>query len=208
MLCSLCNGSTINFEVFNDRKYVQCTNCEAILLSTEHYLSPQAEKFRYSLHNNDVTDEAYINFVSPITQKIREDFGTNAEGLDFGCGTGPVISSELKKSGYKVHLYDPYFQPAPNLLKSKYDFIVCCEVMEHFHQAYKEFSMLKSLLKENGKLYCKTLLWEPDIDFTGWHYKNDETHVIFYSEKSIKWISNNVGFKKLEIFPDFLLFSR
>ena len=197
MLCSLCNGATINFEVFNDRDYVHCINCRAILLSSKFYLSPEAEKFRYSLHNNDVTDSAYINFVSPITKQVKTDFDSDAKGLDFGCGTGPVISSELKKSGYSLELYDPYFKPDSKLLKKQYDFIVCCEVMEHFHNPFAEFSLLKSLLKENGKLYCKTSLWDPSIDFQGWHYKNDETHVIFYSEESLKWIQKNIRFAEV-----------
>ncbi len=207
MLCSLCNGTTTNFEVFKDRNYVHCVNCKAILLSSQYFLSPEAEKFRYSLHNNDITDLAYINFVSPITNQVKADFASDAEGLDFGCGTGPVISSELTKSGYSLQLYDPYFKPNSKLLKKQYDFIVCCEVMEHFHEPFREFSLLKSLLKENGKLYCKTRLWEPAIDFKSWHYKNDETHVIFYSEESLQWIRKNIGFTKVQVLPELIIFS-
>ncbi|QYA27037.1 class I SAM-dependent methyltransferase [Gramella sp. MT6] len=206
MPCSLCNCNTRNFETINDREYLQCIGCKAILLSPENYLTPQEEKFRYSLHNNDVNDPGYIAFVSPIIEEIRSNHSKYSIGLDFGCGTGPVIASELKKSGYEVNLYDPYFQPDKAALKKKYDFIICCEVMEHFQDPLKEFQLLKSLLKEKGKLYCKTEIWNNAIKFSDWHYKNDQTHVIFYNRETLEWIQKNLDFSEIEIFEKFIVF--
>ena len=207
MPCSLCNCTTRKFESINDRDYVQCMNCKAILLSSEFFLSPQEEKQRYSLHNNDITDPRYINFVNPIVEHVTLDFTPEAKGLDFGCGTGPVITSELTKKGFKVKLYDPYFKPDTNVLEKKFDFIVCCEVMEHFQNPIREFRLLRALLKENGKLYCKTEMWEQSMDFNLWHYKNDPTHVIFYSAETLKWIQENLNFSKVETLENHLVFS-
>lgn len=207
MPCSLCTCATRKFEAIQDREYVQCTGCKAILLSPEYYLSPQEEKFRYSLHNNDVNDAGYIEFVSPIIKKIREDFSPGSSGLDFGCGTGPVIASELKKEGFKIELYDPYFQPKKSVLKNKFDFIICCEVMEHFQEPLKEFHLLRSLLKPGAKLYCKTEIWNEAIEFKDWHYKNDLTHVIFYNRETLEWIRENTDFSSLEIFEKFIVFT-
>ncbi|MCG9973121.1 class I SAM-dependent methyltransferase [Christiangramia crocea] len=208
MLCSLCNSTTRNFEIFKEREYLQCVNCKAILLSPESYLSPQEEKFRYRLHNNDINDPGYINFVSPIIEKIKSDLSRDSTGLDFGCGTGPVIASELEKSGFDIRLYDPYFQPNQKLLKKKYDFIICCEVMEHFQKPVKEFRLLRSLLKPGGKLYCKTEVWNEAIKFNEWHYKNDLTHVIFYNRDSLLWIKENLQFSSIDIYEDLMVFSR
>lgn len=207
MPCSLCNCATRKFEVIQDREYVQCTGCKAILLSPNNYLSPQEEKFRYSLHNNDVNDAGYIEFVSPVIEKIKADFDSSSLGLDFGCGTGPVITSELKKHGYRIELYDLYFQPKKSVLNNNYDFIICCEVMEHFQEPLKEFSLLRSLLKPQGKLYCKTEIWNEAINFKEWHYKNDLTHVIFYNEDTIKWIKEDLGFSSVNIFEKFMVFT-
>lgn len=206
MPCRLCNSATRNFEVIKEREYVQCTGCKAIFLSPQYHLSPQAEKYRYILHNNDVNDPGYIHFVNPLVQQIKSDFDPSNKGLDFGCGTGPVIASELEKSGFQLELYDPYFKPNKKVLKSSFDFIICCEVMEHFQDPLKEFKLLGSLLKSKGKLYCKTAVWNEAIDFHNWHYKDDLTHVIFYNKETLHWIKEHLNFSSLEIQEEFIIF--
>jgi len=208
MPCGLCNCATQNFGIFQERKYVQCIGCKAILLSPEHYLSPQAEKRRYILHNNNVNDVGYIKFVKPVIEQIKSDFNTLSKGLDFGCGTGPVIASELEKSGFLIKFYDPFFKPYKEVLNTAFDFIICCEVMEHFQNPLQEFELLYSLLKPKGKLYCKTGVYNEAIDFQNWHYKNDQTHVIFYNEETLYWIKEKLNFYSLEIHEKFIIFTR
>lgn len=208
MLCSLCKCTTRVFGIFQEREYVCCTNCKAVLLSPDFYLTPQEEKFRYSLHNNDIEDPGYKEFVRPIVEKVKAEIPAGSTGLDFGCGTGPVIASELQKTGYKIELYDPYFQPDKRILKKQYDFIICCEVMEHFHDPLKEFSLLCSLLKPGAMLFCKTSLWNEAIDFDDWHYKNDKTHVFFYSRETLHWIKENIGCSRLEIDDKCMVFTK
>jgi len=98
-------------------------------------------------HNNDVNDSGYHKFVSPIVNAVLNDFLPEHKGLDFGAGTGPVISKLLTDRNYQIKQYDPYFFNLPELLQKKYDYIVCCEVIEHFYDPDKEFQLLKSLLK-------------------------------------------------------------
>lgn len=207
MPCSLCNCNTREFDVSNERVFVQCSSCKAILLLPEFFISPQEEKFRYSLHNNDVSDPRYIKFVNPIVDSIKKDFKPDALGLDFGCGTGPVITSELRKLGFEMNLYDPYFHPQKKVLEETYDFIVCCEVMEHFKDPLAEFRLLRFMLNDQAKLYCKTAIWDESIGFKDWHYKNDLTHVIFYNRETLKWIKENLNFSNLEVFDDHIVFS-
>lgn len=207
MPCSLCNCATRDFEVIKEREYVQCTGCKAIFLSPQYHLSPQAEKYRYSLHNNDINDAGYIQFVNPVIEQIKSDFSPAAQGLDFGCGTGPVIASELKKSGFHLELYDPYFEPNKKVLKNLFDFIICCEVMEHFQTPLREFKLLRSLLKPAGKLYCKTAVWNEAIDFHNWHYKDDLTHVVFYNIDTLQWIKENLNFSEIDIQDNLIVFT-
>lgn len=209
MICSLCSGPTEEFNKGGDKsRYVQCQNCKSVMLLPELYVSSQDEKNRYLEHHNDVSDQGYQNFVSPITSRVQDDFSILAMGLDYGCGTGPVATAELKKRGYRILLFDPYFEDHPESLQGFYDFIICCEVMEHFHKPCEEFEKLYSLLMPGGKLYCKTSLFSGSIDFKKWYYKDDPTHVFFYSAESLEWIREYLGFKKLEIFPKLIVFEK
>ena len=98
-----------------------------------------------------------------------------------------------------MKLYDPFFWNDPALLQNRYDYIACCEVVEHFHDPCKEFGLLRSLLKPNGSLYCMTKSYTEDIDFQRWHYKNDPTHVFFYHAKAFTWIESHFKFSAVSI---------
>ncbi|MDX1545237.1 MAG: methyltransferase domain-containing protein, partial [Christiangramia sp.] len=91
--------------------------------------------------------------------------------------------------------------------EKKYDFIICCEVMEHFQKPLEEFRLLRSLLRPGGKLYCKTEVWNDAIDFNGWHYKNDLTHVIFYDRETLLWIKENLQFSSVDIYKELMVFT-
>jgi SAM-dependent methyltransferase len=208
MNCILCQGPTKEFWKSKHREFVECSSCGGIQLLPEFYISQETEKARYLTHNNDVEDPGYQDFVKPITSRILKDFSPSHHGLDYGCGTGPVITNQLKKKGYHLALYDPYFYPNKTVLSTHYDYIICCEVMEHFYQPKQEFHKLSACLNPGGKLYCKTSVYSKEIDFDNWYYKNDLTHVFFYTSSSLQWIRDNLGFSSLEILPKVLVFSK
>lgn len=122
-----------------------------------------------------------------------------AKGLDFGAGTGPVITKLLHDIGFHLELYDPFFWNNPQVLNATYDFIACCEVIKHFKNPWQDFKLLRSLLTPGGVLYCITEIYSENLDFEKWHYKNDATHVFFYHQDAFKWIKDNFKFSKLEI---------
>ena len=127
------------------------------------------------------------------------DFTKDHKGLDFGAGTGPVISKILKDNSFNIKLYDPFFHNYPNLLEKQYDYIAACEVIEHFHNPKKEFSLLRNLLGQDGKLYCMTNVYNENIDFNTWDYKNDFTHVFIYHKNTILYINEEFGFSGITI---------
>lgn len=208
MDCILCAAKTGKFWKSKKREFVRCTNCGGIQLLPEYYVAEDIEKQRYLSHNNDVEDPRYQEFVSPITSRVLSDFSVKNTGLDYGCGTGPVATTELEKEGFSIALYDPYFYPDKSVLKNTYDFIICCEVMEHFYDPAGEFRELSQSLNPGGKLYCKTSIYSEDLDFDNWYYKNDPTHVFFYTRKSLEWIRDNLGFSVLEIEPKLIVLSK
>jgi SAM-dependent methyltransferase len=164
------------------------------------------EKTRYEEHLNDVTDIRYQNFVSPIVKAVKSSFPINTLGLDYGSGTGPVISKVLGDDGYQLRQFDPIFCNDLSALQLRYDYIVCCEVIEHFHAPAKEFELLKSLLKPNGALYCMTHLYTKDIEFGNWYYKNDNTHVFIYQCETLFKIKDLFKFSSLTIEGRLIIF--
>lgn len=205
MECLLCNSSEVHV-VPNSIQFYTCHHCKSTFRDPKFFVSTAAEKLRYEKHNNDVEDEGYQSFVSPIVNAITQDFSNEQKGLDFGAGTGPVIAKLLEDRGFDISLYDPFFHPKEDVLKKKYDFIICCEVIEHFHNPLKEFELLQSMLKANGTLYCMTDMLPKPEKFANWYYKDDPTHVIFYSEENLIWIKERVGFRELNIDGRLLVF--
>ncbi len=200
--CPLCRGVACNASPFyqnNKQLYYQCGTCCGIFVSPELRPDRDTELSRYEQHNNDVEDTGYQKFVSPITSAIIRDFSTESKGLDFGAGTGPVISKLLNDQKFQIMQYDPFFHNHPELLNGQYDYIACCEVIEHFYNPNKEFQLLKKLLLPGGKLYCMTDIYDESINFEKWYYKNDPTHVFIYQTETINWIKKEFGFSNVSI---------
>ena len=206
--CPLCNSTSTLFCEKTKHLFYKCNTCHGIFRPKHTFLTAEEEKAHYEKHNNDVFDERYQNFVSPIVNAILQDFTSEAKGLDFGSGTGPVIAKMLTDKGYQVQNYDLFFANEPSLLNQKYDYISCCEVMEHFHQPYKEFELLKSLLLPKGKLYCKTEVFNNQKPFENWYYKDDFTHVFIYQHKTLEWIKTKFHFSNLVIKEKLIVFEK
>ena len=206
--CPLCNSTSTLFCEKTKHLFYKCNTCHGIFRPKHTILTAEEEKTHYEKHNNDVFDERYQNFVSPIVNAVLQDFSSEAKGLDFGSGTGPVIAKMLTDKGYQVQNYDLFFANEPSLLNQKYDYISCCEVMEHFHQPYKEFELLKSLLLPKGKLYCKTEVFNNQKPFENWYYKDDFTHVFIYQHKTLEWIKTKFHFSNLVIKEKLIVFEK
>jgi SAM-dependent methyltransferase len=186
MKCTLCETEINTRFGFN---YYDCQNCRALVKDTAFYPDPIKEREHYETHENDVNDVRYQKFAKPITDFVFQNLTAAKCGLDFGCGNGPVISKVLQDNQYQIAQYDPYFAPFPVLLEKQYDYIICCEVIEHFYNPMREFEKLTTMLREGGYLICMTLLYKDSIDFGKWFYRRDPTHVIIYRAETIKYIA-------------------
>ncbi len=198
--CLLCGSSTDLILKFRDKCYYRCTNCLSVMLDPAFFISSQEEKQRYEEHNNDVYDQGYRKFVMPLVEKIFLHYSSEASGLDYGAGPGPVASVMLKEKGYRfINRYDPFYHPDRSVLKKKYHFIICSEVMEHFHYPSEDFKLLRSLLMPGGSLFCLTNLYHEHVNFEQWYYKNDPTHVFFYHNLSLEWIKKKYSFNDFQV---------
>ncbi len=206
--CPLCGGKAKTFARFPERVYYKCGFCAGVFLGKKFHLPPAREKMRYLEHNNDIHDPGYRDFVRPLVSRVLEKFSPGDRGLDFGAGTGPAASRLLEEEGFKTALYDPFFYPDESCLKKKYDYIIACEVIEHFRSPRNEFALLFSLLLPGGELIIKTDIYQEKILFDSWYYKNDPTHVFFYAPETFEWIKNEYKFISLQIDRRIITLSR
>ena len=206
--CRLCEHDMVYYDSARQRDYYRCPQCDSIQLKTSQILSRELEEKVYLTHHNDVKDPHYQAFVSPITNYILNHFSPTDKGMDFGAGTGPVITEMLKSKKYLVTLYDPFFYPNETLLSRNYHYIFACEVIEHFNQPKQSFDQLYYLLRPGGSWIFMTNIFNDQIDFQRWHYKNDETHVIFYTKKTFEYIKEHYQLDELIIQNRLIVFKR
>jgi hypothetical protein len=188
MHCPLCAGrETALFHEDRRRPYLRCGGCALVFVPPAYHLSRDAERAEYDLHRNRVDDEGYRKFLSRLALPLCTRLGPGARGLDFGCGPAPALACLLGEAGYSVALYDSFYRPDPDVLRGPYDFICATEVVEHLHRPGAELARLWALLEPGGWLGLMTKLVRDQPAFAGWHYKNDPTHVCFFSELTWQW---------------------
>ncbi len=197
--CPLCssNSCDIFFEDKN-RKYFLCHNCSLVFVPERFHLSGEAERERYDKHNNSIDDEGYVSFLSGAVEAVKSFAFAGSCGLDFGCGENPVLAELLKREGFSVDVYDPFYFEEDFFKLKKYDFITATEVVEHFSNPAKEFALLSSLLKDGGVFVVMTNLYD-GVDFNSWWYKGDSTHISFFSKRSFEFFAETYGFKILKL---------
>lgn len=197
MHCPLCKSEAPDpFYRDKRRPYHQCPNCALIFVPPSYFPDRLVEKAEYDLHENQVDDPGYRRFLSRLAAPLQARLPEGAHGLDFGCGPGPALAAMLEEHGFRMALYDPFYAADSGVLEQNYDFITSTEVFEHLHRPDEEIERLIGLLRPNGLLGIMTKLSTGQRDFPTWHYKNDKTHVIFFSEATFTWLA---GFWDMEL---------
>jgi 2-polyprenyl-3-methyl-5-hydroxy-6-metoxy-1,4-benzoquinol methylase len=190
MNCIVCDSNLISvFTVIDNKKYWSCRSCLAKFLDKDNRIDRDSEKDRYLQHDNRIKDIAYRGFLSRLATPLKKKLLKGYKGLDYGCGHGPALADILRSDGFDVDLYDPFFFPNKDVLYKKYDFITCTEVVEHFFNPLKEFTILNNLLNQGGWLGVMTSFLIKDELFESWYYRKDPTHVVFYAEKTFEVIA-------------------
>ena len=186
-LCSEINGISLLRGPVN-RSFLHCENCFLIFTESKDHPSADSERDRYLTHNNCIENKGYVAFLNKAVKPAMEFIKPGMKGLDYGCGPVPVLSLILENSGLDCDNYDPLFYPDLNREK-QYDFIFAIECSEHFFYPEKEFNQIKNLLKPRGILILMTELWNNISEFKSWWYARDFTHVTFYHQETLKYIS-------------------
>lgn len=205
MKCEICKNITLNY--FQDKRgngFYICSTCGFIQRDPTQFLTPEKEKERYLLHQNNDSDTGYVAYLMDFLQTfVIPNSRKGGSVLDFGSGPNPVFLKLLKNYGFKAVGFDPFFNNNPHYAADTYDVIILIEVLEHIARPVEVLTKLIQILKPDGCLIVRTELipeQDPDLQkFLSWWYKEDKTHVSFYSESSIQALAEELLLKNVNI---------
>lgn len=193
--CPLCGANKGHF-YYEDkwRAYYQCGRCDLVYVPKQYWLTEAAEKVRYDQHENNIEDQGYRQFLARIVDPLVQNLPTeqpkkDLKGLDFGSGPGPALAIMLQDLGYKMAIFDKFYQPDKSVLNTQYDFITSTEVVEHLQAPNRVLQQLWAMLKAKGVLAIMTKRVIDLEAFKNWHYKNDDTHIVFFSKKTFHFLA-------------------
>jgi SAM-dependent methyltransferase len=198
MNCHLCD-STSSQKLFSDdfRRYYHCEKCGLIFVPANDHVSVKEEKKRYTLHDNDIGHAGYVKFLTELVRVIGERANPSGRILDYGSGPEEVLTRLLRKNGYDCTSYDPLYDIGKEAFSKTYDTVVLCEVLEHLRGLRAEIEKIKKILNPASVIIIRTQLHPPPGDFANWWYKNDSTHVNFFSRESVDVMAAMLGRKKV-----------
>jgi hypothetical protein len=210
--CPLCSSSKTEhffYQVKLDRNFHKCSVCDLVFVDRSDILDTFVEKSRYDGHENDILTEGYEKFLQRLITPISENLSENLFGLDYGQGPYPMLIKLLNKAGFKnVDGYDPFYKNDQSVFSNQYDFITCCEVIEHMTDISLEIERINSLLKDDGLFIVSTGLRSDNIDFQNWYYIRDDTHINFLSTKTARWIGENYNLNLVKTAKDLIIYSK
>ena len=190
--CPLCfSVQSAFFHRDKQRGFLRCRQCALVFVPAKSHLSKADEKSYYDFHQNSPLDSGYRSFLGRLSTPLLEQLKMGSQGLDFGSGPGPTLSLMLEAAGHSVALYDPFFAPDQTVFAREYDFITCSEVVEHLRAPGRELRRLWALLKPGGLLAIMTKRVIDQAAFARWHYKNDPTHIVFFSAQTFNWLGKS-----------------
>ncbi|MTJ01729.1 class I SAM-dependent methyltransferase [Idiomarina piscisalsi] len=210
MNCTLCHAPATFFCEDKKRPYFRCTECDLVFAAPNSYLSDNDEKAIYDFHENDPNDDRYRQFLNQLATPLLGKLSAGMEGLDFGCGPGPVLNLMMEEHGMSMSVYDIYYVPDKNKVARQYDFVTSTEVVEHFYKPSEAWPQLVDLVKRGGWLGIMTSMFTRELPqlFKQWQYKNDPTHVSFYSPKTMHWIAKQFELEIEIVSNRIILFQR
>jgi len=207
LACPLCTKiESFFYHEDKNRTYVQCQNCFLVYVPKSYYLTSIEEKKQYDLHKNSPNDINYRKFLSRLFEPMNQRLSEKSSGLDFGSGPGPTLSIMFQEMGHFMNIYDKFYACDKSVLKKNYDFVCMTEVIEHLDRPKQIISDLLFIIKKKGLLGIMTKRVIDKEHFTSWHYKNDLTHICFYSVKTFQWIAKHYDLELTIVEDDVVIY--
>lgn len=194
-VCPLCAATeSALFCRDSRRRYWRCQHCQLVFVPAHYQLSRAAELAVYQQHENSLEDAGYRQFLSRAALPLlaRLPAGGGARGIDIGCGPAPLLATIIAEGGHQCDYSDPLFHPH-RPVASGYDFITLTEVVEHMANPRRDLLPLAARLNRGGWLLVMTKRVAGVERFASWHYKNDPTHISFFSCATFDWLAAQWG---------------
>jgi hypothetical protein len=187
--CPLCGEcDSVAFHGDSKRHYLRCRCCRLVYVPSGYFLTEADEKRYYDLHQNDPGDVGYRRFLSRLARPLADKLQIGACGLDFGCGPGPTLSVMMEEAGFAMDIFDPIYASSKDVWNKRYDFVTASEVVEHLQRPMPELQRVWEVLRPGGWLGIMTKRVIDANAFARWHYKDDPTHVAFFSIETFEWL--------------------
>lgn len=197
--CKVCKGVTTQWVIGKKHTtYHYCSNCEFLSKDSSHQITSEEELKIYNYHFNSIEDSSYVAYFNHFIETSILPFVSEGKfGLDFGSGPSPVLAQLLMRDyGYAMDIYDLFYAPEKVYLGQKYDLITCTEVIEHIPSPLETFETFKDLLQTEGTLAVMTQFHPNNVDdFKVWHYMRDNSHISFFTPKTLEIIADKIGLK-------------
>lgn len=217
MDCPLCNKN--GKKIFKGKilnkfliQYYQCLNCGLIFTETPYWLD-EAYKDSITCVDTGIMSRNIRNMfcANVLIDKI---FNKEALFLDYGGGYG-IFTRMMRDIGYNFEWQDKY---SPNLFargfqnknKNSIELVTSFELFEHFSTPRRE---LDNLFNLSNNILFSTLLYDKNLkykQFSNWWYYVPQTgqHIIFYSERTCKYIAKQYGVMYYHLCDDLHLFTK
>ncbi len=208
-ICPLCHCTdTSLFCEHETGEYHLCSDCSLVFVLEEFRLAEADEKERYDLHTNSPDDPGYRQYLRKVLDPVLERIDDEAAGLDFGSGPGPTLSKMFEEQGHTMCIYDHFYARDEEVLKKSYDFITSTEVIEHLYDPKGVMDKLWSMVENKGLLALLTQPYPSQDAFASWYYKNDPTHVCFFSIETMQWLAKQWQAEFERVGKDLFIFRR
>ena len=208
-ICPLCQCKQSTLYAQDETgEYRLCRKCSLVYVLEQEYLDEDAEKARYDLHTNSSEDAGYRKYLSKVSTPVLQRISKDARGLDFGSGPGPTLSLLFEEAGHEMNIYDHFYAKDKKVLEKKYDFITSTEVVEHLYQPGLVLDDLWKMINTEGLLCLLTQVYVKQDAFAKWYYKNDATHVCFFSLETMHWLANRWKADLEVISKDIFIFTK
>ena len=200
MLCLVCQSQQLMLLGANlsQVECYHCLHCDVIFKDPSRHLDWSEQRVRYDQHEN-VETPGYIQFFEQMVLPLEKWLQPGMQILDWGSGPGekPVLAEIFRRRGFDVSLYDPIYQP--QLPCGLFDVITSTEAMEHFLDPIGILSQILSYLRVGGMFAGLTQFHPGPEKFLKWWYIKDPTHVVFYSEKTFRFLAERFGLAVLHL---------
>lgn len=195
--CRFCGFFTIKDVIVRDRIYARCERCGGITLNRTQLPDPEAERARYDLHHNSLSDSGYRAWLSSFLEDTFRGIAAHElrgassiqTVLDYGSGPEPALVTLLRERGFDARGWDPYFASREAPLPESADLVTCLEVAEHFYEPAHSFADLARIVRPSGWLAVGTHII-PEAPFETWWYREDSTHVAFWTETAFELLAS------------------